>query len=289
MSLLSHYPVLRGPLSHQPGLIPTAPVLSALQDRLGGFREEVCHPGQDFDVERGRSALDQLAVELDLSTCSIDDSAAGHQQLLQRLAGLISKEMSRRGGSELAVVGGGYAAVVAAMSRIHPGMDYSAPLGQLLELMALLFSERENGWKDIYKCLRSIPDLVAAKQTLTRLCLAEIREWFDAGVQNLFSLQGQLERQIADVRDKVAEIERKLTASRHALDQQRGRFGGSGKVASFGAMAARREIQSLEQQLDEATAELEGRQGTLKLIESDIGDFEQILRGARRAYRLQVV
>jgi hypothetical protein len=289
MSLMSQYPVLRGPLSYQPGLLPAAPGLNVLKDRLGDFRQEVCQPGQDFDLERGRTALDQLASELDLSFCTIDDSAPAHQQFLSRLAGLIAREMQLRSGSELATVGGGYAAVVAAMSRIHPQMDFAAPLGQLLELMARLFSERENSWKDIYQCLRSIPDTVAAKQALTRVCLAEIREWFDAGVQNLFSLQGQLQGQIDGIQQKISELEQRLAASRRALDNQQSRFEGRGNVASFAAMAARREIQSLQQQLDEANEQLDGRQGTLGLIESDIGDFEQILRGARRAYRLQVV
>lgn len=289
MSQLSQYPVLRGPLSYLPGLVPTAPGLVALKDRLGGFRKAVCNPGLDFDIERGRSALDHLAAELDIGVCSMDDSHSADQQLLGHLSNLVAAAARDRSGNELGALGGGYAAVVAAMTRIHPHNDYSAPLGQLLEMMARLFSQRENAWKDIYKCLRSIPDSVAAKQALTRICLAEIREWFDAGVQNLFSLQEQLEGQIASVREKIAKIDERLSLGRAQLHRQRGEFGNRGNVTSLGTMVAKREIRESEQRLADAYDELEGRESTLELIESDIADFERILHGARRTYRLQVV
>jgi hypothetical protein len=287
MSLLSHYPVLRGPLRYAPSPGPATNGLPALSDRLEGFRQVLCQPGRDFDTERGRQALGELTALLESD--ADNDTAAAYRRLLGRLADHMARETRQRSGSDLAVTAGGYAAVVAAMSRIHPEIDYSAPLGQLLELMARLFSARENGWKDIYTCLRSVPESVAAKQALNRVCLAEIREWFDAGVQNLFSLQAQLQGQIQAIRDKAAGIEQRLTEARLALNESHGRFGHGGKVTSLGSMVAKREIQTLEQALAEVAEEQAGREDTLGLIESDIDEFEQILRGARRAYRLQVV
>ena len=157
--------------------------------------------------------------------------------------------------------------------------------------MTRLFSTQENDWKVIYKHLRAIPDAIGAKQTLNRVCSADIHEWFDAGVQNLFSLRNDLSEKIQALVHHAEEIEkairtreRMLSEVCHRMDPQ-----GTGKVVALEGKFLEREIARLQAERDAVMEEWEVKKGTRSLIESDIREFEGFLREARRAYYLHAV
>ena len=241
------------------------------------------------DVALARAALEGVAGVL--SATSSAAKAVNHERFLQRLTQAYAQAWDQMDNRAFADTAPAYAAVIEALSRRQPGLDFAKPLGQLLELMTRLFAARDNGWKVVYKHLRAVPDGIAAKQTLTRVCSADIREWFDAGVQNLFSLRKDLSGKLrelgahlTDIGEETQALSAKLQRMRRQLDPE-----GTGKVVGLAARALERELVALEAERNDLLEERAGRKSTLALIESDIREFQGLLREARRAYYLRAV
>jgi hypothetical protein len=262
--------------------------INALDDCAGLVAAAHAPGARSADIALARAAMDGIAGTLN----AIPGVArADHERFLQRLTQIYAQAWDQMDNRAFADTAPAYAAVIEALSRKHPRLDFGKPLGQLLELMTRLFAARDNGWKVVYKHLRAIPDGIGAKQTLTRVCSADIREWFDAGVQNLFSLRKDLNRKIrqlgahlADIGDEMEELSAKLQRMRRQLDPA-----GTGKVVGLAARAIERELAALEMERNGIREERAGRRGTLALIESDIREFQGLLREARRAYYLRAV
>jgi hypothetical protein len=214
-------------------------------------------------------------------------AAAEYAQLLARLTALFAPGCEQREDLAYAYAGPAYAALIEAMSAGRPALDYSAALGQLLELMAQLFGARQPLWKLVYQHLRAVPPAVGAKQTLRRVCAADISEWYDAGVQNLFQLQNDLNERIAELGRSARALERRAARVSRALARLRA-VESNGKVVSLQARLRERELADLNRRREELLAEQAGRADTLALIESDIREFEGLLRSARRAYYLRL-
>lgn len=274
---------------HDPVLLGTRGFRGALDHCLQTVAQGVAAENDRGDLQATRTALDELA-EL-VRTQGYVAATRDYDAFLYFLTGLYADVCERRDEQAPATTAAGYAAVIEAISRRHPGFDYTDPLGQLLELMTRLFRARNKDWKVVYEHLRAIPDSIPAKQTLKRVCAADIHEWFDAGVQNLFSLQSDLAAKLRelgeharDIDDEIAEKEDALAALRRRLDPH-----GRGKVIILQGRALEREITSLRFEKQDLLDEVDGRESTLGLIESDIAEFEGILREARRAYYLRIV
>jgi hypothetical protein len=274
--------------ANQPHL-DTAEFRSALTRCLNTVAQGVTAGHGDRDVEGTRRALADLAglVHSEGSVAATRD----YDSFLRTLTRLYADGCEQRANRACTNTAAGYAAVIGAISRRHPGFDYTDTLGQLLELMTRLFQARDNDWRIVYKHLRSVPDSISAKQTLTRVCSADIREWFDAGVQNLFSLRSdlaaklrELEEHVRDIDDEIGEKGELLAELHRRLDPE-----GQRKVVILQGRSLEREIASLEIEKQDVLDEVAGRESTLALIESDIAEFESILREARRAYYLHVV
>jgi hypothetical protein len=231
-------------------------------------------------ILRGRAVV----IRSDRRTAA---AAADYAAFLRQLGTLFAAGCGQRENLAFAYAAPAYAALVEALSWARPGLDYTTALGQLLELMTQLFAARQPLWKLVYRHLRSIPGSVAAKQTLKRVCSADIREWYDAGVQNLFSLRNDLDGRIlgltTGVADLTAEIEAKTGDLAALRDASRGQ-----NVVLLEAKIREREIKALLERREEILAEREGKTDTLALIESDIQEFESLLREARRAYYLRL-
>lgn len=214
-------------------------------------------------------------------------AAPDYARLLARLTALFAPGCEQREDLSYAYAGPAYAALIEAMSAAHPGLDYSAALGQLLELMAQLFGARQPLWKLVYRHLRAVPASVGAKQTLRHVCAADIREWYDAGVQNLFQLQTDLSERIAELGRSARALERRAAREARALERLRA-VASDGKVISLPARLRERELAELRRRREALLAEQADRADTLALIESDIREFEGLLRSARRAYYLRL-
>jgi hypothetical protein len=264
-------------------------VNEALREALGVLERELSPRRTAADVEGTRKTLERVAdmVRADAAPAALAD----YEHFLGGLSRIYARAWDRRASDPFAATAAAYAAVIAALSRSHPLADYTRPLGQLLELMARLFAARDNAWKAVYEHLRSIPEAVAAKQTLKRVCSADIREWFDAGVHNLFSLRDnlgkrlrELDAHLEDIEEETRERTAELEALRRSLDPR-----GTGKVISLAARKVEGQIAALEAETSEIIEERAGREDTLALIEADILAFERLLREARRAYFLRAV
>jgi hypothetical protein len=271
-------------------LVDPAALNEALRDALRVIDSELSPDRAAADVERARRTLQRIA---DMVWPDVAPAAqADYEHFLRRLSQIYARVWDcRDGGAALSATAAAYAAVIASFSRSHPLADFTTPLGQLLELMTRLFAARDNDWKAVYEHLRSIPEAVAAKQTLSRVCSADIREWFDAGVHNLFSLRDDLRKKIReldahleDIEDETREKTAELEALRSRLDAQ-----GTRKVVSLAGRLIEGEIAALEAEKSEVIEETAGREDTLALVEADIQAFEGLLREARRAYFLRVV
>ncbi|MCU0834323.1 MAG: hypothetical protein MUC77_07790 [Chromatiaceae bacterium] len=212
-------------------------------------------------------------------------AAPDYARLLARLTALFAPGCEQREDLSYAFAAPAYAALIEAMSTARPGLDYRAALGQLLELMAQLFGARQPLWKLVYRHLRAVPASVGAKQTLRQVCAADIREWYDAGVQNLFQLQTDLSERIAELGRSARALERRAARATRALERLREPC--NNRVVSLQARLRERELADLRTRREALLAEQAGRADTLALIESDIREFEGLLRSARRAYYLR--
>lgn len=269
--------------------IGLAPCRRMLNDCLRVVEHELVEVEGSANVHRIENTLDAVVGILRLS--GSPSKRCDHEGFLRHLSAIYARGHAQRDNIAFAATAVGYAAVVEAISRRYPELDYREPLGQLLELMTRLFAARDNRWKRVYKHLRSIPDSVEAKQTLTRVCSADIREWFDAGVQNLFSLRDDLAAKIRALGAKAWRIEREIGVLQRTLAASRARLdpAGTRKVVGLAEKVKERQIAEMQTKKEEVLDEKAAREGTLHLIESDIREFESRLREALRVYYLRAV
>ncbi len=260
-----------------------------LDECLSVVEQELRSERGSADVERTRETLAEVA-----GLARAEDAIAEEQvyeHFLQHLVQIYAHGCDQRDNVAFAATAAAYAAVIEAISRIYPRLDYTVALGQLLEFMARLFAARDNSWKTVYEHLRAIPDSVHAKQTLNRVCSADIREWFDAGVQNLFSLKNDLTAKIQELADHARRIEREILTQEATVGEmlERADPEATGKIVSLQARLTARRTDALRLEKDRVLDEQQGKQDTLLLIESDISEFENLLREARRAYFFRIV
>ena len=267
-----------------------------LDECLSVVERELSSERKSADVERARETLGEVAglARAEDGLAQAEDVVAEEQvyeHFLQHLVRIYAHGCDQRDNVAFADTAAAYAAVIEAISRIYPRLDYTVALGQLLEFMARLFAARDNSWKTVYEHLRAIPDSVHAKQTLNRVCSADIREWFDAGVQNLFSLKNDLTAKIQELADHARRIEREILTQEATVGEmlERADPEATGKVVSLQARLTARRTDALRLEKDRVLDEQQGKQDTLLLIESDIREFENLLREARRAYFVRIV
>jgi len=245
--------------------------------------------GSNADIENARMTLDALAamIQADETTTARWD----YVPFLRRLTRLYADGCEQRGNRACLGIAAAYAGVIEAISHKYPAFDFTDAFGQLLECMTRLFSARDNSWKIVYKHLRAVPDAIGAKQNLNRVCSADISEWFDAGVQNLFSLHRDLSSKLQALELRAEEIEEEIRAETQTLEQVRRRVDpqGTGKVVALEGKFMERRIAQLQEASDAIEEERDGRESTRGLIESDILQFEGLLREARRSYYLHLV
>ncbi len=260
-----------------------------LDECLGVVEAELRSDRGSADVERTRATLAEVVGLARAEDAIAKEQIYGH--FLQHLVRIYAHGCDQRDNVAFAATAAAYAAVIEAISRAYPRLDYSVALGQLLEFMTRLFAARDNSWKTVYEHLRAVPDSVLAKQTLNRVCSAAIREWFDAGVQNLFSLKNDLTAKIRQLDQHARQIEREILDQEAAVGQmlQRADPEATGKVLSLQARLTARRTDALRLEKDRVLDEQQGKQETLLLIESDIREFENLLREARRAYFVRIV
>lgn len=252
-------------------------------------RQELSPHKGSADIGRTQRTLDKMARVIQSESDTI--GAQDYERFLRRLSGIFSQGCTQRDNDAFPDTAASYAAVVKALSGKYNDLDYHRAIGQLLEFMIRLFKARNASWISVYKHLRSIPDSVPAKQKLEAVCSSDIHEWFDAGVQNLFSLQDDLHERIDELAAEADKVAGKIRAIQDEIDGLFGTFRSAGfaNVVPLEAKTKERKLTELQDQMQQILDEQEGKSSTAELIESDIHEFEEKLRSAKRAYFVQLV
>ena len=230
-----------------------------LDECLGVVEQELRSDRGSANVERTRATLAEVAGLARAEDAIAEEQIYAH--FLQHLVRIYAHGCDQRDNVAFAATAAAYAAVIEAISRAYPRLDYTVALGQLLEFMTRLFAARDNSWKTVYEHLRAIPDSVLAKQTLNRVCSAAIREWFDAGVQNLFSLKNDLTAKIRQLAEHARQIEREILDQEAAVGEmhQRADPEATGRVLSLQARLTARRTVALRLEKDRVLDEQQGK------------------------------
>lgn len=259
----------------------------ALDSRLGSLGQDLRPDAALTDRRQAERRLRALAVLIESETVTISDRDS--ERVLRRLAQLYGNGCTAHRGDIYTGTAAGYAAVVAALSQKCPGLDFSEAIGQLLELMIRLFRQEDIAWAAVYRHLRSIPDGVRAKQQLKRVCAADIREWFEAGVQNLFGLRAELRERIRELAEAADALAQEIQAREDSIRPANAKGARNRKVVVLADWFKERRLTELRHERQAITDETTDKVDTVALINMDIREFEQRLVEARRAYLLCLV
>lgn len=240
------------------------------------------------DLHRTRGILDQIADQV--RDGGSDIGTGDYARLLEDLTSIYSGGGVRREYSSFSATASAYARVIKALSRQCPSCDYRKSIGQLLDLMTILFELRDPSWKSIFRLLRAIPNSVNGREQLQRVCSRYVPEWFESGVPNLYSLQKELRRDIERLDLEIEALEKEIGAIQEDL--------GAIKVSTSGLpdpkitilAAKRKEGQMLRcrRNMRESLDERGAKNKAVELVASDIRGLASRFRAAGRAYRLRL-
>lgn len=237
------------------------------------------------DVERLQEKLLALATLIRSDGDAIE--AAEHGRILRDLTHIYSRGFSAPNAQAYTNTAADYAQVIGALSEKCPVCDYSEALGQLIGYMGRLFSQRKGSWKTLYKHISAVPGLTEGKPLPTKALLAEIQEWVEAGVDNLFSIR----KDLLEHANRVAQSLRRVDGEIMEIEAQlaEARSGPRGKVVSLEHKRRERVLAALRFYRDELATEKDAKDYAASLIEEDIRSFEEKLRATKRVYSLRVV
>jgi hypothetical protein len=266
--------------------------------------------GQSREILAGH--LDRLLIQLDRPEAAVDTSLAretlmdlsadivsrtsifrssDYRWILDRLTCVYGRGFGRRVQEPLVATAAAYGQVIETISNACPEQDYREAVGQLFCYMSRLFRNREDSWKLVYRHILAIPDAVAAKQLLNGALFVEIQEWAEAGVDNLFSIRRDLYERIATLTTRIEDLDRRiLDLVRGAQRPRRMKTGFVGSnVIDLQEARDKRLIVTLERERLGLMEAREGEESVVAFVESDIREFEEMLRSTRRAYFVRPV
>ncbi len=259
-----------------------------LQQSLQLVEQSLRKEAKAGDIKAARYQLDLLAAKIREDSCVLSQEYGFFLQDLTQSYRAVCRDPDHARCLETAA---NFANLVEATSHKYSAIAYEDILGLLLDLMTRLFQARDNSWSTLYHHLRAIPDYLEAKQHLKRVCSADIREWFDAGVQNLFSLQKNLAQKSQAFAAEAEQIQVRIRSRKHAaaLIQRYTRLRYGDPVVSLRANQVLQRVRTLEEERDGLLEQRDSTREIRTLIESDIREFERLLNEARHAYYLRLV
>lgn len=237
-----------------------------------------------------RRVRDQLAdLAADLHPACGAAERAWHAGLLHCLTNVFQRAMREAVSPAARIAAPGYAALVRALFEVCPELDYRSALDQLLELMTQLFRARHDDWSVVCRHLWAIAEELPENDSAP-LCTAEMREWLDAGVQNLFALENGIDEELANLVHEAKRLAKDIRKAEADLgDLRRETVAAGGKVLFFAQPEKVRALASLRKRRREVLAQRRVKRQVRELIRSDIAVFEGHLHKARRARLLRAV
>jgi hypothetical protein len=241
------------------------------------------------DVGQARKTLGEIAGLI--RSPQAPSGSMDYQCVLRCLTGLVGELLARQNPDPLPLTSADYAAVVEMISRRYPGLDYRETVAQLLEMMGRLFRAGNRGWRTLNRHLHAIAPAVGVDKALAGLFVADIHEWFYAGIQDLFEYRGRIEGERDDLDRQAAGIDAEIHDEQAALtDLTRGMGAGRGAtVTLFDKKRRERALAELGRRRRDLYEERDAKTRILSLIETDIRDFQDRLPRARRALLLRAV
>ncbi len=230
-----------------------------------------------------------LALSADIRSRADVFHGSDYHWVLRQLTAIYARGLRRRTQDPYTTTAAAYAQVIETITHACPGQDYCEAVGQLVGYMVLLFQTRENSWRLVFEHILSIPDAVEAKQLLDRAFLVEIREWAEAGVENLFSIRADLYEKIGGLQVRIEGIEGQIRMLERELGARRRRAAVRSNVIDLERVRTERLRASLLHARRVLEEEKRTEESIVALIESDIREFEDKLRKTARAYYLRSV
>ncbi len=202
-------------------------------------------------------------------------------RILKRLVSIYAGGFSSSSSSAFTLTSANYADVVEAISNRFPGYDYTEAMGQLLAYMEQLFANRKSDWKTIYEHIISMPESVEAKRLIKAARFEEVRQWAEEGAGNLFGIRVDLLEVIGQLSAEIDQL--------NADIEHLGRAWRTGRVVSLAARRKANEVPALIEARERVIHQRMDKQNLVELIESNIEEFEMLLRSARRAFFFHIV
>jgi hypothetical protein len=241
------------------------------------------------DIGQARKTLAEIAGLI--RSPQAPSGSMDYQCVLRCLIGLVGELLARQNPDPLPLTSADYAAVVEMISRRYPALDYRETVAQLLEMMGRLFRAGNRGWRILNRHLHAIAPAVGVDRALAGLFVADIHEWFYAGIQDLFEYRGRVEGERDDLDRQAAGIDAEIHDEQAALtDLTRGVGAERGAtVTLFDKKRRERALAGLGRRRRDLYEERDAKTRILSLIETDIRDFQDRLLQARRALLLRAV
>jgi len=260
-----------------------------LEGHLDRILAQLALPEAAIDTGRLREMLLELSTDIQARSSAFQSH--DYRWILERLTGIYAQGIARQTPEPFTPTAAAYAQVIETISREYPGQDYSEAIGQLFFYMSRLFRTQENSWKAVYKHILSIPDSVEAKQLLNRAFFVEIQEWAEAGVENLFSIRRDLVKKISGLEVRLKGLDRRIFKISGEVNQRRQASiaATSSNIIDLAQAREARLIASLKEIRQGLEEEKQREESIVRLIESDIREFEEKLRNTRRAYFVRPV
>lgn len=259
-------------------------IRSALKDHLDTLAS---HLGGESPTDDGRSAARTLDAIASILRAEADRMGGDdYRGILRRLVAIYAAGAARRGCSTYLVAAASYADVVGLICGECPACDFDEAVGQMLVFMNRLFRARDGNWRAIYKTILAIPDSAHAKQFLLTAYFPRLKEWHDSGVANLFSIEDDLNQEIAELASQVAKLDKAIAATRRQLEGVSRSLPDAGAcpVISLNARRHQASLARFARDREALREKIEVSRTIVELIESDIQEFEGFIRETRRAY-----
>ncbi len=250
--------------------------LQFLQSQLLGSSDHM-------DIGKVREML--LEVSALVRAGKVKDRGEEFGRFIDGLVNIYHFDTMESGGDGFQHSVGDYAELLKSVSSEFPAYDYDAALQQLFLYMNRMFEHQQKGWVEVLESIASMPESIGLVRLLKQECFPEIMEWVEGGVQNLFQIHGDLSSMVRklDMREQLVEQQmvrlqnayQTRRATENLIDLKQGK-----KVRAM--VLLRRKLVAIQHEGAE-------KRVLIKLVESNIQEFQDLMATARRGFFIRLV
>ena len=260
-----------------------------LNGYLGYLESELT--SQNFSADIGKVQEMLLEVSQFILSGKARINGDVYQCVLRRLTGIYAKGLVPGGESAYSMTASDYADVIESLSRVYPVYDYSEIVGQLIHYVNQLFKLRSTSWKTVYEHIICMPDSIEAIKLLKNEHFFEVQQWAEEGVENLFHIQDDIQQRINRLDQEIHDLGREMIVKERLVVARQREFAAAGasNLVDLNARHMAAEIALLRHSQDRLLRERESKAHIAELIESNILEFETILKETRRSFSIRLV